>query len=261
MKRVNITLAAALVALVSVIVWQELQPPEPVYQGKRLSGWMKARVTSGFTAEAQKQARAAVRQAGTNAIPTLLRMLRATDSGLKLKLMDLAQKQHIIKLQFTHAEDWNNAAVLGFSALGTNAQNAVTALIEIGNQDIAQITQLHAIFALGCLGPSAEEAVPSLLCWTTNADHGVRSVAIAVLGEIHAAPDRVVPVLISALHDQDFGVRVNALETLGQFGPDAKIAVPALVEVFNGPDAQVRGLANAALQKIDPVAAAKAGAN
>ena len=44
-----------------------------------------------------------VRQAGTNALPTLLRMLRAKDSSLKVNLVDLLTRQHIIKMDFTLA--------------------------------------------------------------------------------------------------------------------------------------------------------------
>jgi HEAT repeat protein len=186
-KRVKIALAVLAVTLVGMIVWQVRQvrqQREPVYQGKPLSEWLLR--DNRRTGEAHKDAIAAVLQAGTNAIPTLLRMLRAKDSALKVRLMDLTQRQHIVKIEFTRAEDWNGAAVLGFSALGTNAQSAVPALIEIVDQNISRGSQYGAILALAFIGPAAREAVPSLLEWTTNADEGVRYYAIGVLRQIEA---------------------------------------------------------------------------
>jgi hypothetical protein len=98
-KRVQIAVAVLLAAIAGLAVWQGLRSPErePVYQGKRLSSWLIASVTNG-TPEAQAQAYAAVRQVGPNALPTLLRMLRAKDSRLKAELMALADKQHVIKV-------------------------------------------------------------------------------------------------------------------------------------------------------------------
>jgi HEAT repeat protein len=171
--------------------------------------------------------------------------------------MALAQSQHIIKIEYWPAEDWNFAAQEEFSVLGTNAQSAVPALIEIVNQNISRHSQISAVEALGNIGPSAKEAVPALLGWTTNGDWLVRFSAIESLGKVGAEPDRVVPVLLNAfLHDPD--VKIVAATALGEFGANAKPAVPALLEYFSAPDAATNRIANA-LKAIDPEAAAKAG--
>jgi hypothetical protein len=47
----------------------------------------------GFDAERRKQAESAIRAIGTNAIPTLLHMLQAKDSNLKLTLVRIAQNR------------------------------------------------------------------------------------------------------------------------------------------------------------------------
>ena len=203
-KRVKIALAVLSVALVGVIGWELAQPrePEPVYQGKSLSEWLRVAETSHSNkAEAEAEAEAATRQAGTNAIPTLLRLLRVKDSVLKVKFMSLVQRQQTIKIEFTPAEDWNNAGDYGFQALGTNAQSAVQALIRITDQNISPASHESAVAALRFIGPPAKAGVPSLLRWATNADGYVRNQAICALGSIHAEPERVVPVLINGLHD------------------------------------------------------------
>jgi hypothetical protein len=114
-KRVQIALAVLLVVIAGVGVWQGLREREPVYQGKPLSSWLIAVYSTTGTPEAQEeQANAAVRQVGTNVLPTLLRMLRAKDSPLKVKLMALADKQHVIKISYTPALRWNAATAGAF---------------------------------------------------------------------------------------------------------------------------------------------------
>jgi hypothetical protein len=217
-----------------------------------------------------RNAEEAVRQAGTNAIPTLLRMLRARDSAWKVRLMNLVERQHIVKIPYTPAEERNWAGLHGFEVLGASAESAVPDLIEIGNANIFRSSRLTPsfggwdpsrcaldcpIYALAFIGPSAKEAVPSLLDWATNAGYNVRALAMKALGEIHAEPDRVVPVLINLVRDG----QGEAAEALAKFGPDAKLAVPALIELLNGESWHAKPYATNALKRIDPEAAAKAG--
>jgi hypothetical protein len=179
-KRVYIGLAVVALALIGVIVWRVTQPPdEPVYRGKPLSEWLDTINVSDVQA-----ANDAVRQADTNAIPALLRMLKAKDSPLKVNLMRLVQSQHIFKVHYTPAKVWNSAGCWGFAILGKKGQRAVPQLIEIVHQKISPDSQSSAIYALDVVGPSAKEVVPSLLRWATNANEGVRFSAIRFLRRI-----------------------------------------------------------------------------
>ena len=241
-KRAKIALTVLAVALVGVIVRRVGQTTEPVYQGKLLSEWLKYLPPTPATqgTQHQLQARKAVRQIGTNAIPALLRMLQAEDSALKVKLLDLLQRQRVLKVEFTPAEEWNQAASYGFAELGTNAQGAVPALRDILDEKQSSLT-LRAIGALISIGPPARDAVPSILRWATNADCLMRYEAIRALGSIHAQPERAVPVLVNALNeptplDERVFIRETAASALRSFGPDAKSAVPALVEFLNTHD-------------------------
>jgi len=261
-KRVQITLAVLLVValvgvIASVVFWHLWPRREPVYQGRSLSSWLTNVASTGMLSASAAEA---VRQMGTEALPTLLRMLRAKDSSLKLKLMDWAERQPIVKIEHTPAEELNLRAKCAFAALGAKAQSAVPALITIANQKISLESQTDAIHALGFIVPPAKEAVLSLLRWATNADQEVRFGAILALGRIHAQPERVLPVLINALHDPASGVQHGAVWALQDFGPDAKVAVPALTNLLNAPyDYESRFAATNALKAIDPEAAAKAG--
>jgi hypothetical protein len=174
-KRAYIILAALATALVGVLFWQVLsREPEPLFKGKPLSRWLIAYRTGSQTTFARTtadEAYAAVRTTGTNAIPTLLRLLRANDSLLKVSMMRLTQKQHIITINYIRAGDWNQAGLDGFQFLGAEAQSAVPALIEILNQSVSPESQYCTIGALSCAGPRAKEAVPSLFRCATNADN------------------------------------------------------------------------------------------
>ena len=171
-KRVWIAIVVFCVALAGVIGWQVVQPgDQPVYEGKTLTSWLTG-VTEGGTAGYMK-AEEAVRQVGTNAIPTLLRLLWASDSALKVKVVGLLERQHVVKLGFTSAETWNIAGRLGFKMLGTNAASAVPALIQIARQGTSPFSQASAIESLGAIGPAAKEAVSYLITLATNQSSGL----------------------------------------------------------------------------------------
>jgi HEAT repeat protein len=264
-KRVHIALVVLLLILAGVSVWQGLRRREPVYQGKRLSSWLEAYRLHGVAGVETWQVRAeqqkadeAVRQVGTNALPTLLRMLRAKDSALKVKLIGLAQRQHFVRIKYTPAEELNYRACWSFGVLRAKARSALPALIEIANENICP--SRYVVTVLDSVGPSAEEAVPLMLRWATNADPWVRCQAVFALGSLHAEPDRVVPVLTNALHDPSSDVQNAAVRQLGMLGRDARLAVPALVEFLNtSHDDMNKFNATNALKAIDSEAPAKAG--
>ena len=190
-KRIHIALAVVLVTLAGVIGWQVLRLREPVHQGRRLSVWLKAYELNGLAgAESwqvrveQQEADEAVRQAGTNALPTLLWMLRAKDSALKVNLMALAKRQHFIKIKYTPAEELNYRAYWAFGVLRAKARSAVPELIEIADQNISHDSRCYALAALAFIGPPAKGAIPALSAWATNADGAVRLYAANALKAI-----------------------------------------------------------------------------
>jgi HEAT repeat protein len=255
---------ALVIALLAVMAWLVVHPheTEPVYQGRRLSEWLQGYSgisigTNANPAQAQQEAMAAVRAEGTNALPLLLKMLRAHDSNLKLRLIALARKQHVVAIPFTPATNLNLQAGLAFGALGPAAKETVPALTEIYAQQISTTSLTATSEALGFIGPPASQAVPALLRGTTNAEYTVRANAIWALGQIHAEPELVVPALVKSLRDPYVVVRQQTLSALIAYGPAAKLAVPALIAALNNRDPLVTKIAEATLVQIDPEAAAK----
>ena len=215
----------------------------------------------------------AVNEAGTNAIPTLFRMLRAHDSPFKARFYAFTGKQHLIRIPHVNP-DWQNiGAVRGFAALGSQAAPAVPELMRMYDRESSLAAQERIAWALSGIGPDAKAAIPLLILKSKNADDSVRGIAYEALAENHFDPESVVPVFVKGLHDPFFYVRDKAAQGLGNFGLDAKAAVPALVDCIKTINltpppplpggatqvstAQVRNAAIEALRKIDPEAAAK----
>jgi HEAT repeat protein len=206
------------------------------------------------------EAAQAIRQLGTNAIPILLRRLRAKESPFKDKLYALAQKQHVIKVSYTPASFQHGQGAAGFQVLAANGKSAVPTLIELYSRDNAGPDALYYLaFSLGSIGPDAKAAVPALIHRLGHTNDYVKFGAAYALGKIHSEPQVVVPALISCLNDQSPSVRFGAASALEEFGPDAKAALPALTQLLADSYLDVRESAKEAIEHIDPEAAAKAG--
>ncbi len=207
------TVIGALVLLaLGVMVWLMIfmQRSEPVYQRRRLSAWLAAYPESISSTNKQllPQVDDAVRHIGTNAIPTLLQMLRARDSALTLKLLALAQRQHFIKFHFVPAWQRNLQAAAAFSALGAEGRDAVPALMKIYDENISPGSRLAAVSALGNIGPAAKEAEPFLLRVATDTNipldsHSVRLTALSSLAWVRARPESAVPASTNLPHDSN----------------------------------------------------------
>ena len=139
-KRLGILLAFLLLAVLGGAYWQALRQPAPIYQGRPLTFWLKG-FDIGYNDPRKPsfdQSVEAVRQAGTNALPTLLRMLRTRDSDLKHSLTRLAKKQRLIKIDYVTADRQRWAATQGFEALGLYAKSAIPQLVEISQEETSR---------------------------------------------------------------------------------------------------------------------------
>src|SRR5579872_1378095 len=260
-KKQRMATAVLLVAVLGGFAWEVLrlrEGPEPVYQGKPLRLWLETYDTPGFIANGPEWQKAdeAVRQIGTNAVPALLRMLCKKDSPLALKFIALAQKQQFIKIRHIPAVTLNYQAAVGFQSLGSEAKDAIPALVEIYERNISRQSQRATAEILGSLGPVAKQAIPALLRGATNAEFAARLDAVTTLGQIHAEPKVVIPALIKSLGDSNALVRNAASSSLGSFGPEAKAAVPALLRMLSDKNPFVTANVTNSLKQIDPETAA-----
>lgn len=185
-KRFSIIILV-LVALVGFIGYQVAKPREPLYKGKPLSLWLTKEYTNS---NAGDDVPTAVRLAGTNGIPVLLRLLRVKDSALKAKVMHWAERRHIIH-EYIDPEIGYYGAAYAFGVLGTNAHTAVPELIRIADDNISggsETCAIESIESVGYVGLPTGEAMPALSRWATNSNLKVRSWARSGLKQIGCLP-------------------------------------------------------------------------
>lgn len=269
-----------------------LRQREPVYQGRPLSKWLEeleySRLQDGRGSSAE-----ALRHMGTNAMPTLVKMLRARDSELKLQLIRLARKQGLVRVgpfRFhpTPGLVRCRTAIAACELLGPSARSAIPELVAllretepqtgyaaaralgaIGAEAIPALvselanenkeTRLRAVMAMGAFPKGSTVLVPPLLRSLHDPGADVRNMATAALGRFGLEAAVVVPALAECLADPSSYVRMNAAQGLGGFGRLANSAVPALLQALEDENKEVCALAAIALKKVDGEAARKAG--
>jgi HEAT repeat protein len=236
-----------LVAIVSLVL--RGGDNDPIVEGKPLSHWLEGYQKDGDTIPREKADRI-ISAAGTNAIPTLLRLLRTHDSAAKRKLMQLTRGQHLLSLRLTPAYRLQYQAALGFARLGSAASNALPDLIKIYDEDISVSSRYWAINALGSVAGSSSNAVPFLVNALSNTNMEVRLSCIQSLQMIRASPELSVPALIQTLNDQQGMVKYTAILAIGAFEAQARPAMPFLTNLLSDPDRNVRQGATTVLGRL-----------
>ena len=96
----------------------------------------------------------------------------------------------------------------------------------------------------------ARAVVPLLINGATDADAGVRAVAVTYLGIIHEGGADAVDALIIGLRDPEVDVRRSSATALGSFGDEAAAALPALKKAAGDSDPEVAREAGVTLVKL-----------
>lgn len=256
----RIVLVIMIAIVIAGLVFYLSPSREPRYQGKSLSTWLRAKPV---WPEEDDLARIAVRNIGTNAIPTLLRMLRETNSPSTLKMIAFSQRFDLPLSTVLPkvAKDENHLAMRGFYWLGAEASNAAPELLNIYHQNISESSQYNALYSLIAVNPPPQcnallnEAL-------TNRFESVRRTALFQLTPTNQ-PDVAVPLLIKALGDPLSSTQFLAAHRLIRFGTNALLAVPALVRLACSAPSNSRDTsspafaANRTLCILDPQTAAK----
>jgi HEAT repeat protein len=189
-------------------------------------------------------------------------MLRQKDSDTKCRIMELLQRQNLVKFHYISAHRRNQAAYFAFLKLGARAESAVPALMDIYELKISPFSQQATARSLGHIGPTAKRAIPLLIRGMADTNTLVRCDTLMALADFHAEPQLVVPALTNALGDSDARVRLFACTALQGMADATKVrnpdegwmekSVPALVHSLVDSDVQVRRFAADVLRQIDP---------
>lgn len=237
-------------------------PSEPMYDGKPLSFWLSRYTDENRTETSVQEADHALEAIGSNAVPTLLKLIKARDLPFEPLCVDWLRKQHLIRIEWSSEQDKRALAVYGFRHLRSASRIGVPELVKIYEQAAndgsrsATERRTAVIESLRRIGSAAKDAVPMLIALPLR-DTNVyfRATAVDALGEIHSNPEASVPALIQCFDDPDKRLRSTVAHALGQFGADAKAAVPHLKTLLKDSDFQVQVASLNALQRIAPAVA------
>ncbi len=272
--------------LLAVLLVQALVTREPACEGRKLGVWLQE-----YDHGDSKAADSAVQQMGADALPELKHMLRAHDSAFKKKLMQLAQKQSVIKFQFANTGTIRERAVRACAALGPAARPAIPELGEaVGHGSGSAIRVLEKFgpeaisalataltnapgcsppystaLALGRMGANARLAVTNLVWEFEHYSVGYPRWASAVSAarisrDLIArknepyAPEvlYVKAALLRGLSGTNVNAPAHAAEALGELGTYVQEATPSLLGLLNHPTQRVRECATNALKSIAP---------
>lgn len=208
-------------AIFCLLVVQPIQSSEPTYNGHPLSEWLVLDLKSQASAEN------AIRQIGTNGIPTLIDILGAKESNKRKVLAKLDNEE--LKQEFSSKDsnlaDLRNLAVNGFGILGANAESAVPQITKLFYD---QETRFEATRALIRVGPRGFSVLTNALA---DEDSSVRNPLIWVIGQEGGDPKVVTQLLIKSLKDSDVVNQGNTATFLADRDP--AIAIPALIALLD----------------------------
>jgi HEAT repeat protein len=227
------------------------------------------------------------------AIPKLTEALKHKDGYMRVQAAytlwkidrQAAMIDHLVEaLRDQEIEARDRAMAAGYLGLiGPQAKGAMAALT-VALKDPDDHIRVNAAFALWRVDPPQVGAVKLVLMEALSSkDLNVFTAAVRTLAMIgfdkesvsalaeaikadaenrgHLLDDDVAQALAKTLKNREVETRKAAIATLTEMNPEeAKMAVPELIEALQDPDATVRASAAEALKKIDPEAAAKAGA-
>lgn len=116
------------------------------------------------------------------------------------------------------------------------------------------VVRREALRSIGKLKERAKldagAVVPLLINGATDADAGVRTVAVTYLGIIHEGGADAIDALIMGLRDSEVDVRRSSATALGSFGAEAVNALPALKKASTDSDPEVAREAGVTLVKL-----------
>src|SRR5262245_61655110 len=118
-------LAAIAIAGLAVL----LRSREPQYEGHTLSYYLSSQTYGDLRRE--RDAREAIRQIGSNAVPYLVDILNARESGLELRLRGFLRNQSLIQMSFVPLAARQKQAAMACAALGPVAAPAIPALTNL----------------------------------------------------------------------------------------------------------------------------------
>ena len=218
----------AVLALVAAVAWPRER--EPVYQGKKLSEWLRACEKQRYVSlRGEHDAFDAVRNIGTNALPWFVKWMQYEppkwNDSVRVVLARLHLRSYLSFRQRRRAGPAelraDAAAGIGFQILGPQSGPVIPELVRLLENTNSPATADRAKNAFTHMG---EDVVPPLMAMLTNQASSVRAEAAHCIGAIGGrsyslGSSRYMPALVQALGDPDSKVREQATNALSRIAP------------------------------------------
>ena len=159
MKKKGILFIALLLLLIAGLAIHWLRPKEPSYQGKTLTKWLRKYEASRTLSEMDETGRA-INAIGTNGIPTLLKLLTASDLPGSARLQMMVDNLGWTNIHAFDVAYKRRLATIGFLSLGQTAKSATPTLIELSHASHSPITRLYAVWCLEEMKTDKEILLP-----------------------------------------------------------------------------------------------------
>ena len=144
---------------------------EPEYGGKSLTDWLKLYQKADEGTSDERQATAAVRSIGTNALPQLVKWVASDDLDEQFQAKN------------------------GFQILGAAAGSAAPSLGKM----LTSTNEVISVMAGQCLGDIGAPALPELLAGLTNRHFRVATAAALAIVELGTNASPAVPIFLQHL--------------------------------------------------------------
>ena len=272
---ISLAVAATAVAI-SFILWPSEK--EPRYQGKTVEEWLSSLKGNSF-ADSQSEISALLTELGSNAVPSLIRILDQNKTPTKNWFATNALQAEwmpgfIHSIAAKHLDTLPYWAGHALGHLGTNAAIAIPDLERIICDPEKERGWEFSAVALGNIGPTA---LPALQRCLTNApsgrqrvltyitlltlkralqsnDHRVREDSALGLTELSKPPFELIPILAEIVEGDDMERSKRALRALGRWmpelAPNYMPARDAIEKAARCDDIDTRRLATEVLAKL-----------
>jgi len=251
---------AGLVVTAGVVHFTRPSRPEPVYQGRTLTKWLKRLddgqafgISSGWIparTPAQVEAAAAIRAMHAEAFPLLMQDIHASPSPNSFRQTLNRRISSLTRFVFSDVTEEDRVrwrAAQGLAALGPLAKPGMPELERLLFTNYFHSSIKEAAYALATMGP---EGIAILTNSMRSGSEWSTMCAIWSLGQHPEAGAQAIPFLIQATSSDSEGIACGAIQVLGMLRLDAEHVVPALTNAFTSPKPAVRRDACDALGKF-----------
>ena len=239
----------------AILLYATVSPRQPTYQGRTISAWQ-----DDWAARKNRVWMDALKQVGTNALPSVVQNLALRDSAwrsgyeaFQAKLPGLLQYVFRKPKPLLEEVDGANA----FFYIGSNSLPCAIVLLKHKSPSVRQAAA-WGLSSLRRESPAAAQAIPALTDALSDKDRMVRFDAAMALKEMGPEASNAVPALAREVAFTGTGPETNAqfynravaAAALGKIGPAASNALPALRAAMHESSSYLRGQSAVAIWRV-----------